>query len=206
MGFAAFADAPVEAGIVEVGLGGRWDATNVADGTVAVITPIGLDHAEYLGDDVLGIAREKAGIIKPGAVAVLAAQDRDVAEVLLERCVEVDAQVAREGSEFGVVEREIAVGGQRIALRGLGGVVDDIFLPLHGEHQAGNAALALAAAEALVGAGPHAADRPGGGPGRVRRGGLARAGWSGWRPGRACRPCWPTPRTTRTARGPWPPR
>jgi dihydrofolate synthase / folylpolyglutamate synthase len=154
MAFAAFADAPVEAGIIEVGLGGRWDATNVADGTVAVITPIGLDHAEFLGDDVLGIAAEKAGIIKPGAVAVLATQERDVAEVLLKRCVEVDAQVAREGSEFAVAEREIAVGGQRIALRGLGGVVDEIFLPLHGEHQASNAALALAAAEALIGAGP----------------------------------------------------
>jgi dihydrofolate synthase/folylpolyglutamate synthase len=154
MGFSAFADAPVEAGIVEVGLGGRWDATNVVDGTVAVITPIGLDHAEYLGSDILGIAREKAGIIKPGAVAVLAAQDKDVAEVLLERCVEVDAQVAREGAEFGVREREIAVGGQRITLQGLSGLVDDIFLPLHGEHQANNAALALAAVEALVGAGP----------------------------------------------------
>ena len=106
MAFAAFADAPVEAGIVEVGLGGRWDATNVVDGTVAVITPIGLDHAEYLGTDVLGIAREKAGIIKPGAVAVLAAQDRAVAEVLVERCAEVGAQVAREGAEFGVRERE----------------------------------------------------------------------------------------------------
>ncbi len=154
MAFAAFADAPVEAGIVEVGLGGRWDATNVVDGTVAVITPIGLDHAEYLGTDVLGIAREKAGIIKPGAVAVLAAQDRAVAEVLVERCAEVGAQVAREGAEFGVRERELAVGGQRIALQGLSGSYDDIFLPLHGEHQAANAALALAAAEALAGAGP----------------------------------------------------
>jgi dihydrofolate synthase / folylpolyglutamate synthase len=154
MGFAAFADAPVEAGIVEVGLGGRWDATNVADGTVAVVTPIALDHVEYLGDDVLDIAREKAGIIKPGAVAVLAAQENAVAQVLLERCVEVDAQVARAGTEFGVAEREVAVGGQRIALRGLSGTVDDIFLPLHGEHQADNAALALAAAEALIGAGP----------------------------------------------------
>ena len=103
MGFAAFADAPVEAAVIEVGLGGRWDATNVADGTVAVITPIGLDHAEFLGTDVLGIAREKSGIIKPGAVAVMAAQDPAVAQVLLERCVEVDAQVAREGAEFGVV-------------------------------------------------------------------------------------------------------
>jgi dihydrofolate synthase/folylpolyglutamate synthase len=154
MAFAAFADAPVEAGIVEVGLGGRWDATNVADGNVAVITPIGLDHAEYLGTDILGVAREKAGIIKPGAVAVLAAQDKQVAEVLLERCAEVDAQVAREGAEFGVREREIAVGGQRLTLQGLSGTFDDVFLPLHGEHQAGNAALALAAAEALVGAGP----------------------------------------------------
>jgi dihydrofolate synthase/folylpolyglutamate synthase len=154
MGFAAFADAPVEAAVIEVGLGGRWDATNVADGTVAVITPIGLDHAEFLGTDVLGIAREKSGIIKPGAVAVMAAQDPAVAQVLLERCVEVDAQVAREGAEFGVVTREIAVGGQRLALRGLSGTVDEIFLPLHGEHQAGNAALALAAVEALIGAGP----------------------------------------------------
>ena len=85
---------------------------------------------------------------------MLAAQDREVAEVLLERCVEVDAQVAREGAEFGVAEREVAVGGQRLALRGLSGMYDDIFLPLHGEHQASNAALALAAAEALIGAGP----------------------------------------------------
>lgn len=154
MGFAAFADAPVEAGVVEVGLGGRWDATNVADGNVAVITPIGVDHAEFLGSDVRGIAREKAGIIKPGAVAVLATQEAAVAEVLLERCAEVDAQVAREGAEFGVAERELAVGGQRIALRGLSGLYDDVFLPLHGEHQASNAALALAAAEALIGAGP----------------------------------------------------
>ena len=154
MGFAAFADAPVEAAVIEVGLGGRWDATNVADGTVAVITPIGLDHAEYLGTDVLGIAKEKSGIIKPGAVAVIAEQDPAVAQVLLERCVEVEAQVARQGAEFGVESREIAIGGQRLVLRGLSGTVDEIFLPLHGEHQAGNAALALAAVEALIGAGP----------------------------------------------------
>jgi dihydrofolate synthase/folylpolyglutamate synthase len=154
MAFSAFADAPVEAAILEVGLGGRWDATNVADAAVAVITPIGLDHAEYLGTDVLGIAREKAGIIKPGSVAVLAAQDKAVADVLLERCAEVDAQVARQDVEFGVQEREVAVGGQMLALRGLGGTYDEVFLPLHGEHQANNAALALAAAEALVGAGP----------------------------------------------------
>jgi dihydrofolate synthase / folylpolyglutamate synthase len=160
MGFAAFADAPVEAAIVEVGLGGRWDATNVVDGTVAVVTPVGVDHAEYLGSDIVGIAREKAGIIKPDAVAVLAAQDPAVAQVLLERCAEVGAQVAREGSEFGVRERELAVGGQRLVLQGLGATYDDVFLPLHGEHQGGNAALALAAAEALVGAGPRQALDP----------------------------------------------
>ncbi|MEQ3553083.1 folylpolyglutamate synthase/dihydrofolate synthase family protein [Pseudonocardia nematodicida] len=153
MAFASFADAPVEAAVLEVGLGGRWDATNVADANVAVILPIGVDHADYLGDDVLGIAREKAGIIKEGSVAVLAAQDKKVAEVLIERCAEVGAQVAREGAEFGVREREIAVGGQRLELQGLSGRYDEIFLPLHGEHQASNAAVALAAAEALVGAG-----------------------------------------------------
>jgi dihydrofolate synthase/folylpolyglutamate synthase len=191
MGFSAFADAPVEAAIVEVGLGGRWDATNVADGNVAVITPIGVDHVEFLGDDVVGIAREKAGIIKPGAVAVLAAQDKAVAEVLLERCVEVDAQVAREGAEFGVREREIAVGGQRITLQGLSGNYDDIFLPLHGEHQASNAALALAAVEALVGAGPKQPLDPD----AVRAAQV-----------RAYRRYSSTPRTTRTAPAPSPPR
>ncbi|OLL73298.1 Dihydrofolate synthase, Folylpolyglutamate synthase [Pseudonocardia sp. Ae168_Ps1] len=153
MAFASFSDAPVEAAVIEVGLGGRWDATNVADADVAVILPIGVDHAEYLGNDVLDIAREKAGIIKEGSVAVLAAQDKEVAEVLIERCAEVGAQVAREGAEFGVRERELAVGGQRLELQGLSGRYDEIFLPLHGEHQASNAAVALAAAEALVGAG-----------------------------------------------------
>nr|WP_232021719.1 folylpolyglutamate synthase/dihydrofolate synthase family protein [Pseudonocardia autotrophica] len=153
MAFATFSDAPVEAAVIEVGLGGRWDATNVADAHVAVVLPIGVDHAEYLGDDIVGIAREKAGIIKPGSVAVLAAQDKQVAEVLIERCAEVGAQVAREGAEFGVREREIAVGGQRLELQGLSGRYDDVFIPLHGEHQAANAAVALAAAEALVGAG-----------------------------------------------------
>ena len=153
MAFATFSDAPVEAAVIEVGLGGRWDATNVADAHVAVVLPVGVDHAEYLGDDVVAIAREKSGIIKPGSVAVLAAQDKQVAEVLIERCAEVGAQVAREGAEFGVREREIAVGGQRLELQGLSGRYDDVFLPLHGEHQASNAAIALAAAEALVGAG-----------------------------------------------------
>lgn len=153
MAFAAFADAPVEAAVLEAGLGGAWDATNVADADVAVITPIGLDHVEYLGPDAVSAAREKAGIIKPGSVAVIAEQDPEVLKVLLERAVEVDASVARAGSEFGVLEKEVAVGGQLLKLQGLGGVYDQIFLPLHGAHQAANAALALAAVEAFFGAG-----------------------------------------------------
>ncbi len=153
MAFAAFADAPVEAAVLEAGLGGSWDATNVADAEVAVITPIGLDHVEYLGPEITGAAREKAGIIKPGSVAVIAEQDPEVQKILLERAVEVDAAVARAGSEFGVLEREIAVGGQMLKLQGLGGTYDQIFLPLHGAHQAANAALALAAVEAFFGAG-----------------------------------------------------
>lgn len=153
MAFAAFADAPVEAAVIEVGMGGTWDATNVADAQVAVITPIGVDHVEYLGSDLAGIAGEKAGIIKPGGVAVIAEQDPVVQRVLLERAIEVDATVARAGSEFAVLRREIAVGGQMLTLQGLGGVYDEIFLPLHGAHQAGNALLALAAVEAFFGAG-----------------------------------------------------
>lgn len=151
LAFAAFADAPVDVAIVEVGLGGGWDSTNVAHGAVSVITPIGLDHREYLGDTVEEIAREKAGIIKPGAIAVLAQQDLAVAEVLLERSVEVDASVVREGLEFGVLARAMAVGGQVLVLKGLAAEYDDVFLPLFGEHQAHNAAVALAAAQAFLG-------------------------------------------------------
>ena len=155
LAFAAFADAPVDVAIVEVGLGGSWDSTNVADGTVCVVTSIGLDHRDYLGDTVVDIAHEKAGIIKPGCVAVLGQQELDVAEVLLARCLEVDATVAREGLEFAVRSREVALGGQVLGLRGLNAEYDDVFLPLFGAHQAQNAAMALAAAEALLGgAGP----------------------------------------------------
>jgi dihydrofolate synthase/folylpolyglutamate synthase len=153
MAFAAFADAPVEVAVVEVGLGGRWDATNVANGTVSVVTPIGIDHVEYLGEEIEGIAAEKAGIIKPGSIAVLAAQDARVAAVLATRCVELGVTVARQGLEFGVLRRTRAVGGQLLRLQGLGGAYDEVFLPMHGAHQADNAAVALAAAEALIGAG-----------------------------------------------------
>jgi dihydrofolate synthase/folylpolyglutamate synthase len=153
MAFATFADAPVDAAVVEVGLGGSWDATNVADATVAAITPIAVDHINYLGSDITGIAAEKAGIIKADSVAVLAQQLPEVARVLAARSIEVGATVAREGIEFGVLQRDIAVGGQQLKLQGLGGVYDEIFLPLHGPHQARNAVLALATAEAFFGAG-----------------------------------------------------
>lgn len=154
MAFAAFADAPVDVAVVEAGMGGVWDATNVADGTVAVITPIGLDHTRYLGDTLEEIAGEKAGIIKAGAVAVLAQQPVEAAEVLLRRIVETGAAAAREGIEYGVLSRDVAVGGQQLRLRGLHGVYDEIFLPLFGEHQAGNAATALAAVEAFASGAP----------------------------------------------------
>ena len=153
MAFAAFADAPVDAAVVEVGLGGRWDATNVVAAPVSVVTPIGLDHRAILGDTIEEIAAEKAGIIHEGTVLVTAQQPVEAAEVLLRRAVEVGATVAREGIDFGVVSRSVAVGGQLVTIQGLGRTYSDVLLPLHGAHQAGNAACALAAVEALLGAG-----------------------------------------------------
>jgi folylpolyglutamate synthase/dihydropteroate synthase len=150
MAFAIFADVPVDVAVIEVGLGGTWDATNIADGAVAVITPISLDHTAYLGGTVEEIATDKAGIIKPGAVAVLAQQPLPAAEALLRRVVSVGASVVREGLEFGVLNRDLAVGGQRLDLRGLRGDYADIVLPLFGAYQAGNAAVALAAVEAFA--------------------------------------------------------
>lgn len=165
MAYSAFADAPVEVGVVEVGMGGRWDATNVISADIAVVTPISMDHTDYLGDTLEEIAGEKAGIIKsrwdkddlltpPDNVAIIGAQELEAMKVLLERAVEVDASVARFGVEFGVESSTVAVGGQMLTLRGLAGTYDEIFLPLSGAHQAHNAAVALAAAEAFFGAGP----------------------------------------------------
>jgi dihydrofolate synthase/folylpolyglutamate synthase len=153
MAYAAFADVPVDAAVVEVGLGGTWDSTNVADAKIAVITPIGIDHTEYLGDTLTEIAGNKAGIIKADSIAVIGPQEPEAMTAILRRTVEVDAFVARFGSEFAVLDRSFAVGGQRLTLQGLGGVYEDIFLPLAGEHQATNAAIALAAVEAFFGAG-----------------------------------------------------
>jgi len=152
MAFAAFADAPVDVGVVEVGLGGRWDATNVLGAAVAVITSIGLDHVGILGSTIAEIAAEKAGIIHADATVVSAGQTPEAALVLTERVALVGARLAREGLDFGVRSRSVAVGGQSVDLAGLAGDYDDIFLPLHGAHQATNAACALAAVEAFFGA------------------------------------------------------
>ncbi|MGC4814963.1 bifunctional folylpolyglutamate synthase/dihydrofolate synthase [Micromonospora sp. DT228] len=153
LAFATFADAPVDIAVVEVGLGGAEDATNVIQAGVCVITPIGLDHTEWLGDTLQDIALAKAGIIHPGATVIAAAQEEEAARPLLDRSAEVGATIAREGAEFGVLGRAVAVGGQVLSLQGLGGVYDDVFIPLHGAHQAQNAAVALAAVEAFLGAG-----------------------------------------------------
>jgi len=153
MAFAAFADAPVDVAIIEVGLGGQWDSTNVADGDVAVITPIAMDHERYLGETLVEIASEKSGIVKDGATLVLARQEEDVEGVVLAAAAERGARVVREDAEIAVVERTIAIGGQLLTLRGTGGTYTDIFLPLHGRFQAHNALLALAAVEALIAGG-----------------------------------------------------
>jgi dihydrofolate synthase/folylpolyglutamate synthase len=167
MAYAAFAEAPVDVAVIEVGMGGTWDATNVADARIAVVTPVAMDHAEYLGPDVATIAAEKAGIIKAvaadevtpdgspdgGVVAVLAHQPAGALEALVRRAIEVDATVAREGTEFAVLERRVAVGGQQLRLQGLAGEYPEVYLPLFGAHQAQNAVVALAAVEAFLGAG-----------------------------------------------------
>ena len=151
MAFAAFADAPVDVAVVEVGMGGAWDATNVVAPQVSVVTPIGMDHADYLGDTVEKIAIEKSGIIKPDSIAVLSYQDAGPAEILLARAAAVDAMVARQGVEFSARDRALAIGGQVLNLDGLNGSYEEILLPLFGAHQAANASVALAAVEAFFG-------------------------------------------------------
>ena len=151
LAFVAFAEHPVDVGVIEVGMGGEWDATNVVDADVSVITPIGLDHMEYLGNTLSEIAATKAGIIKEQGFVVLAQQSPEAAVELLRRAAEVGADVAREGLEYSIDSRAIAVGGQLISITGLRGYYDDLFLPLHGKHQASNAAAALIAVEAFFG-------------------------------------------------------
>ena len=151
LAFAAFAEHPIDVGVIEVGMGGQWDATNVVAADVSVITPIGLDHMDYLGSTIAEIAATKAGIIKEHGFIVLAQQTPEAAVELLRRAAEVGADVAREGLEYSIDSRAIAVGGQLISITGLRGHYDDIFLPLHGKHQASNAAAALIAVEAFFG-------------------------------------------------------
>ncbi len=158
MAYAAFADAPVDVAVVEVGMGGSWDATNVVDAPVSVVTPVSIDHTHFLGATEALIAQEKAGIVKPEAITVSGAQEPDVVDVLRERAAQVGARLVLEGEHFGVMAREVALGGQLVSLRGLAGEYPDLVLPLHGEHQARNAALAVAAVEAFVGGGEQPLD------------------------------------------------
>ena len=151
LALAAFSEHPVDVGIFEVGMGGQWDATNIIQPTVTVITPIGMDHMEYLGNTIEEIAETKAGILKEGAFAVFTNQEPEVAKILLARAAELGVDVAREGIEYEVISRQMAVGGQLLTIRGTKDVYSDIFLPLHGKHQAANAAAALVAAEAFFG-------------------------------------------------------
>jgi dihydrofolate synthase / folylpolyglutamate synthase len=166
--YAAFADGPVDAAVVEVGMGGSWDATNVVGAAVSVITPIEVDHRHFLGDTPGEIALEKAGIIAPGGIVICALQpDAEAVSVIRDRAGQVGARLLVEGDDFGVLERDVAVGGQRLSLRGLAADYPDLVLPLHGPHQAQNAAVAVAAVEAFVGGGERALDR------EVLRAGLA---------------------------------
>lgn len=153
MAFVAFAEYPVDVGVIEVGMGGEWDATNVVNAAVNVITPIGFDHMEYLGSTIEAIATTKSGIIKANSITVLSAQEADAARVLIEKCIAMESAPIREGIEFSLAKREIALGGQLITVDGVNGRYEDLFLPLHGEHQGHNAALAIAAVEAFTGEG-----------------------------------------------------
>jgi len=160
MAFQAFASAPVDVAVIETGLGGTWDATGAASPDVAVITPIGLDHQEYLGEDIAQIAGEKAGILTAGATAVIAAQGEDeAADVLREKIIELGAEAAFEDEQIGVIARTPGVGGQMLSLQGIAGRYEEVFLSLLGEHQARNALLAVAAAEALLGGGDTVLDQ-----------------------------------------------
>ena len=151
LAFAAFAEHPIDVGVIEVGMGGQWDATNVVKADVSVIMPIGLDHTEYLGETLTEIAQTKAGIIKEGGYVVLAQQEPECAVELLKQAALVGADVAREGVEYSVLTRSIAVGGQLLAIQGTKEIYTDIFIPLHGKHQASNAAAALVAVEVFFG-------------------------------------------------------
>jgi len=153
LAFAIFAEVPVDVVVLEVGLGGITDATNVADGDVSVFTPISLDHTDLLGDTTELIAEEKVGILKPGGYLVSSVQPTDAADVLLARARELEVPAAFDSLDFKLLERKSGVGGQLISIQGQAARYDEIFLPLLGAHQAQNATVALAAVEAFLGGG-----------------------------------------------------
>ena len=160
LAFVAFADAPIDVLVLEVGMGGAWDSTNTADGDVAVIAPIDIDHADRLGETIAEIAAVKAGIIKEGAAVVSARQVPDAESALRAAAAEKGATIAFEGADFALTEQRLAVGGQLISVQGLVGRYHDEYLPLYGGHQGFNAALAIAAVESLIGGASH--EIPGG--------------------------------------------
>jgi dihydrofolate synthase/folylpolyglutamate synthase len=153
LGFAAFADAPVDVAVIECGMGGEWDATNVANADVAVLTPIALDHMEQLGYTIGEIARTKAGIIKPATRVVSAEQTSEAWNEIIVACKRDEAPLSALGRDFSLTDVQPAVGGQLISVSGLAGEYRDMFLPLMGDHQATNAAVALAAVESFLGNG-----------------------------------------------------
>lgn len=148
----AFADAPVDVAVIEVGMGGLWDATNVIDADAAIIGPIGMDHMQWLGDTIEQIATEKAGIIKSGSTVILGPQSSESAErIVVDRAYETsDTTLLRDGTELEVVSRMPAVGGQLATLRTPNGEYSEVPISLFGEHQAHNALAALAAAEVVL--------------------------------------------------------
>ncbi|REJ04539.1 bifunctional folylpolyglutamate synthase/dihydrofolate synthase [Microbacterium bovistercoris] len=151
LAFVAASDAPVDVLVLEVGMGGEWDSTNNADGDVAVFSPIDIDHADRLGDTIAAITEVKAGIIKDGASVVSAEQPAEAEAVLRRVAADRGARISFAGSDFGLAEQKLAVGGQLITVRGLAGQYADEYLPLYGAHQGHNAALAIAAVESLIG-------------------------------------------------------
>lgn len=153
LAFAAFADAPVDVVVLEVGMGGEWDSTNVADGQVAVFAPISLDHTKRLGNTVAEIARTKAGIIKPDADVVTATQPPSALAELERAARLTESTLAVQDDQFAIIDATPGIGGQVISIRGLAGEYRDLFLPLLGAHQAQNAAVAIAAVETFLGRG-----------------------------------------------------
>lgn len=158
MAYAAFADAPVDVAVVEVGMGGKWDATNVIDADIAVLMPVSHDHEKWLGSDLRDIAREKLGILSPGATLVSAAQQPEVEQLVRETVAKNRAIHVPYGDRLEVLEREPAVGGQMFTVRTPAAVYEDVPLAMYGKYQAHNAAVAIAAAEAVFGGGALSGD------------------------------------------------